>query len=117
MENNSKTVLVIVVGLALLSIFFDIKILNTIALVIGGLSILSSKLENLIVYLWGKIALILGWINTKIILSLVFYIFLTPFAILAKIFSKNDLQLKNPKKTTFVVRNHKYTKKDLENIW
>lgn len=92
------------------------RILFFIALGIGVASFFP-PLERLVVWIWGKIALVLGWINTKIILSLVFFIFLTPFALLSRIFSKNALQLKQESKSTFVERNHTYTKKDLENIW
>lgn len=91
------------------------KVLFIIALSVG---ILSFFIESAIVWVWEKFALALGWINTRIILSLVFFIFLTPFAVLSRLFSKNSsLKLKNKKNTTFVERNHTYTKKDLENIW
>lgn len=91
------------------------KVLFIIALSVG---ILSFFIESAIVWVWEKFALALGWINTRIILSLVFFIFLTPFAVLARLFSKNsNLKLKNKENTTFVERNHTYTKKDLENIW
>lgn len=93
------------------------KVLFIIALSVGVGSFIP-PLERLIVWLWGKFALGLGWINTRIILSAVFFIFLTPFGILSRLFSKNSsLQLKNDPKSTFVERNHTYTKKDLENIW
>ncbi len=82
-----------------------------------GVASFFPPLERLIVWIWEKIAMVLGWINTKIILSVVFFIFLTPFGILSRIFSKNSLQLKNDSNTTFVERNHTYSKKDLENIW
>ena len=92
------------------------KVLFFNALSVGVASFIP-PLERLIVWIWGKIALVLGWINTRIILSLVFFIFLTPFALLSRLFSKNSLQLKQESDTTFVERNHTYTKKDLENIW
>ncbi len=83
-----------------------------------GAGVLSLFIESAIVWVWGKFALGLGWINTRILLSAVFFIFLTPFAMLSRIFSKKSaLKLKNDSKTTFVERNHTYTKKDLENIW
>ncbi|QHI35244.1 hypothetical protein IMCC3317_05900 [Kordia antarctica] len=123
-ESNTKVILVMVVGFLLIATYLQWKtehtdaarILFFIALGIGVASFFP-PLERLIVWIWGKIALVLGWINTKIILSLVFFIFLTPFALLSRIFSKNALQLKQESDTTFVERNHTYTKKDLENIW
>ncbi len=117
-EDNSKVILVIVTGFLVLSyIFKSIGVeLRYVAVGIGVASFFP-PLERLIVWAWDKIAMVLGWINTKIILSLVFFIFLTPFGILSRIFSKNNLKLKHDSETTFVERNHTYTKKDIENIW
>ncbi len=124
-ENNSKVILVMVVGFMLIATYLHFKteyataakVLFIVALSIGVASLIP-PLERLIVWIWEKIGLVLGWINTKIILSLVFFIFLTPFGILSRIFTKKSaLQLKNDSKTTFVERNHTYTKKDIENIW
>ncbi|PTX61503.1 hypothetical protein C8N46_104146 [Kordia periserrulae] len=122
-ESNSKVILVIVVGFMFIAGYLFWKtdydtsatVLFCIAL---GVGILSFFIESAIVWVWEKFALALGWINTRIILSLVFFIFLTPFAVLSRVFSKNSsLKLKNKENTTFVERNHTYTKKDLENIW
>ncbi|WP_430408606.1 hypothetical protein [Kordia sp.] len=122
-ESNTKVILVMIVGFLLIATYLNYKehteaarILFFIALGVGVASFIP-PLERLVVWIWGKIALVLGWINTKIILSVVFFIFLTPFGILSRIFSKGSLQLKNDSKTTFVERNHTYSKKDLENIW
>lgn len=123
-ESNTKVILVMVVGFLLIATYLHWKteytnaarILFFIALGIGVASFIP-PLERLVVWIWGKIAMVLGWINTKIILSLVFFIFLTPFALLSRLFSKNALQLKRKSESTFVERNHTYTKKDLENIW
>lgn len=123
-ESNTKVILVIVAGFLIISAcleFFTTKQIAAtnfryIALGVGAASFFP-PLERLIVWIWEKISMVLGWISTRIILSLVFFIFLTPFAILSRIFSKNALQLKQESKTTFVERNHTYTKKDLENIW
>ena len=122
-ESNSKVILVMVMGFLLIATYLHFrteyasaaKVLFIIALSVG---ILSFFIESAIVWVWEKFALALGWINTRIILSLVFFIFLTPFAVLSRLFSKNSsLKLKNKENTTFVERNHTYTKKDLENIW
>ncbi|MEM6718796.1 MAG: hypothetical protein AAF611_05765 [Bacteroidota bacterium] len=124
-ESNTQTLLVMVTGFLVLSAlleFYFVKptpafYLRLVALGIGVASFIP-PLERLIVWFWGKFALVLGWINTRILLSVVFYIFLTPFGILSRVFSKNsNLKLKNDSKSTFVERNHTYTKKDLENIW
>ncbi|WP_420573597.1 hypothetical protein [Kordia sp.] len=118
-EDNSKVILVMVAGFLVLSYIFNEKAGVELRYVATGIGVASffPPLERLIVWIWEKIALILGWINTKIILSVVFFIFLTPFGILSRLFSKSNLKLKHDSNTTFVERNHTYTKKDLENIW
>ncbi|MCX6152048.1 MAG: SxtJ family membrane protein [Ignavibacteriales bacterium] len=43
---------------------------------------------------WMAFSVILGWVSTRIILSLIFYFVLTPTRFLAKLFGKNFLILK-----------------------
>lgn len=40
---------------------------------------------------WMKLASILGWVNTRILLSLFFYFVLTPVGLIMKLFGKNPL--------------------------
>lgn len=114
---KNKSILVIVIGFLILHLIFKINSLFYISLTIGVLSLLSSKFDTFLLYIWEKIALVLGWINTRIILSLTFFIFLTPLGVLSRLFSKDNLQIKNNNTTTFTKRNHKYSKDDLKNIW
>ena len=43
---------------------------------------------------WMRIGLTLGWINTKIILGIVFYLVFTPMGILMRIFRKDPMRRK-----------------------
>jgi hypothetical protein len=112
-----KTILVIVAGLLLLSFIFDAPLMVAIATTVGVASLVSNHLANAIVWFWEKLAQVLGFINTRILLSVLFYLFLFPIAMLSRLFSKDPMQLKNPKASVFVTRNHTYTSKDLENMW
>ncbi len=130
-QDKTKSILVIVVGfLVLYSIFkfnhrevilwgkFKTDYFLYISLGVGVLSLLSSTLEGWVLKVWFKIALVLGFINTRIILGLVFFVFLTPFAWLQKLFvRKNFLTLKDKENTVYHTRNHTYKAEDLENIW
>ena len=130
-QDKTKSILVIVVGfLVLYSIFkfnhrevifwgkFKTDYFLYISLGVGILSLLSSTLEGLILKVWFNFALLLGYINTRIILGLVFFVFLTPFAWLQKLFvRKNFLSLKDKENTVYHTRNHTYKAEDLENIW
>jgi hypothetical protein len=67
---------------------------------------------------WFKLALALGWVNSRILLSVIYFVFLMPIAWVSRLFTKDPLTLrKRNTSTLFVTRNHIYTKKDLENIW
>lgn len=67
---------------------------------------------------WLKFAEVIGTFNSKLILSLTFYLFLTPIAFLFRIFAKNPLMLKTENAASFYTeRNHSYTAADLEKMW
>jgi hypothetical protein len=44
--------------------------------------------------IWMALALILGWISTRIILSILYFLILTPIGLAAKLFGKDFLNLK-----------------------
>ena len=44
--------------------------------------------------IWMTFAVVLGWVMTRVILSLVFYLILTPISLLTKIFGEDFLGLK-----------------------
>ena len=117
--NQAQTILSIVVGfLALHYIFGGIYFLPA-ALIIGVLSLISDGFAHLVSQAWAKFAMVLGRINGNILLTLVFFICLTPVAFLMRIFKKGDaLKLKKQNaNTVYVTRDHTYTKSDLANIW
>jgi hypothetical protein len=48
-------------------------------------------------YLWMGLATILGWIVSRIILSILFYIIFTPIGVIGRLFGKRFLDLNWPK--------------------
>lgn len=130
-HDKSKSLLVIVVGfLVLYSLFtylnkdtilwgsFKVIYFLYIALAVGVLSLISETFGDWILKGWFKIAAVLGFINTRIILGLVFFVFLTPFALLQKLFvRKNFLHIKDKDTTVYATRNHEYKPEDFDNIW
>lgn len=72
---------------------------------------------NLITLIWTKFTEVFTWVNSKIILSVIFFVFLVPFGLLYKLMTKNPLQLKKKSTSYFTERNHKYEPKDLKNVW
>jgi len=117
-QNSYKTVLVIVTGLLLLSWIFKVQLLTKIGFGVALLSILFPVAADWIDWAWMKFALALGWINSRILLTVLYFLFLLPIAWVSRLFTKDPLQLKSGKtKTVYIDRNHQYIKKDLENIW
>lgn len=119
-SEKSKAQLVIVTGLVVLYFVFKSRYPYFLiaAAAVGVLSIAIPVVGDLIVKGWYKIAEILGAINGRILLSAVFFLVLLPVALMSRLGKKNPLALKREsKKSVFIDRNHKYTSKDLEQVW
>jgi hypothetical protein len=117
-NNPAITVLTIIVGLITVYIFTDIRILMYIATGIGIISLISSFVREKIHIIWFFIIKILAQIFPKIILFIIFYVVLTPVAILSKLFTKNDiLKLSKNYNSYFNQRSSSFSKIDFEKIW
>ena len=113
-----KAQLVIVTGLVVLYFVFKSPWWLYAAAAVGLLSIVIPAVGDLIVKAWFKVAEILGNINGKIILSVMFFVFLWPIAMLYRLTTKNPLAIKRTDDSSFYTeRNHQYTKDDLEQTW
>ena len=67
---------------------------------------------------WMKLAHLLGYINSRILLTFIFLFILTPVSFFNKLFGKSSLQRRQGNNNSmYVIRQHRYQKKDLENTW
>ena len=68
---------------------------------------------------WLKFAEVVGGINSRIILTLLFYLFLTPLAFVFRMTHGDFLRLNREERAAsyFTVRKHRYGPKDLTNPW
>lgn len=117
---KAKAQLVIVTGMVVLYFIFKSKYIYFLyaAGAVGVLSIFIPAAGDLIVKAWYKIAEGLGWVNSRVILSIMFFVFLWPIAMLYRLSAKNPMGIKNTNdKSAYNKRDHLYTDKDLENIW
>jgi hypothetical protein len=114
--STPKTQLVIVTGLLVFAAFFQSDTLVYISLLVGLLSFIPAA-GNRIVWAWYKLAEVLGWFNSRVLLSLIYYLVVTPIALLFRLFGNDPLLLKDKKGSMFNFREHTYTKEDLENPW
>ena len=114
-----ESCLVITVGFLFLFLWLKNPWFLRAALVVGALGAFWPWAAEKIHDGWMLLARALGWVNGKILLSAVFFIFLTPIAWLARKAKAIDLQLiKKPEAGSYYVeRNHLYKPEDIENTW
>ena len=65
-----------------------------IAGVFIGLALILPSMLKPIYIVWMTFAVILGWFMTRVILSLLFYVIITPIGLVLRIFGKDFLELK-----------------------
>ena len=110
----------VVLGLALLvvglvsggTVWYQIAVLAL--LVTGLVPVIYTPLS----WLWFGFALLVELLFSAIILTLIFYLIVTPMALLRKLFFKDILCLRSFKKgvgSVFVMRNKIYKAEDMEN--
>ena len=117
---SKEVILVIVVGLLILSRIFSIDSLAIAAIVIGLVGVVSSTLSDKIAWVWFKISDALGYIMSRVILTLVFFLILTPVALFSRLFRKKDLMGKtidDNVSSYFDIRDHEYHSGDLRDPW
>jgi hypothetical protein len=117
-EQNLRTLIVLATGILVLFLVFHKPWLSWIALGVLVIAAFSDWLSAKVAWLWLKFAEVLGKVNSRVLLSLVFFVFLVPLALVRRLFVRNALDLTPPASgTLFHERNHRYTAQDLENPW
>lgn len=64
---------------------------------------------------WMALAKVLGYIDSRILLTLLFFIILTPIAFFMRLLGKGSFVKSVKGSSLFVTRNHLYSKSDLQN--
>lgn len=117
-SNPSLTILTIIFGLLFLNYFLDNKIVFFASLILSGLGVFSPKTSLFIEKIWFKVSFILSQIIPNILLALIFYLILTPIALLSKLFnSQNNFDSNNNQKTTFINQKKSFDKKSFKRAW
>jgi hypothetical protein len=112
----AKTILIIVLGLLVVGLVTKWTGWTGIALIVGICCACSDYLAGKVDFLWMKLAQILGLIVPNILLSLVFFVFLTPIAWLSRL-GKDPLSLKNTKSSLFKEYDKSFEKTSFEKPW
>lgn len=115
-----ETICVLAIASLIIGFIFGLQIFFVIALVLLLIGTFIKKLAFVIAQGWLKFAHILGAFNTKVILTLIFFLFLTPIAILYRVVKGDSMKLSRSdknEKSYWIEKNHEYVAKDMENVW
>ncbi|PCJ86040.1 MAG: hypothetical protein COA57_06760 [Flavobacteriales bacterium] len=118
-EKILENLAVISIGFMVLYFLFKKFWLLDVSLAVLLIAVFIKPLAKLISRGWMKLAEGMGFVMSKVLLSIIFFLILTPIAFLQKITSKDNLRLKKePGKSLYFEREgHEFTKEDLENPW
>ena len=94
-------ILLVIVGFLFFKEIASYKIFAYTAVIFIGLGLMIPIILKPIYIIWMVFALILGWIMTRVILSLLFYTVLTPIGFLSNIFGKDFLKLNKLETDTY----------------
>lgn len=124
MENAAKkgrpteTCLVIATGLLVIYLLHPARPLIYGAIALGVVGAFVPSVAKWVDWAWYKLSEGMGWVMSRVMLSVVFFVFLFPMALLSRVFGKKDsLQLRKKQGSYWTERNHVYEGKDLENVW
>jgi hypothetical protein len=122
-QKHLETILVLVLALGIFYWFSHEKrpelgkYLLLSALILGLIGVFIPFLADKIHWAWMKLAHVMGWVMSKVILTLVFFVFLVPIALLMRALGKGSVKLKAGGNSYYKERNFLYDKDSLEHVW
>jgi len=87
-----KTILVLALAALVFHIIWEVKWLLWLAMGFLVISLKQNPLADLIVKLWLKLSEYIGMFMSKIILSMVFFVLLTPLAMFYRVFNREMIK-------------------------
>ncbi|MDX1640350.1 MAG: hypothetical protein R3220_01540 [Balneolaceae bacterium] len=116
-KNNPKsTVLIISMGFLLIYLIWDVRLFLYIAFGVGILG-LSDYISRMIEQFWMGLSKLLSYIVPNILLTIVFYLILFPFALINKMVTKDPLLLSPEHDTFWVDEESEPDPKSFEKPW
>ena len=108
---------VMVGGFCLIGYAINVYLMIWIALGVGAVSFLIPWVGKKVVAGWMLFSQAIGYVMSRVLLTIVFFLVLFPVALIYRISNKDSLDMKSGKGPIFKTRNHTYTAADLENPW
>ena len=112
-----ETSLVLTTGFLLVFWLTKTEFFLYLSFAFGFIGIFIQPLARLVTILWFKLADVLNYVFSRIILGAIFFLVLFPISLMYRRTNKDKLQLKNTGSTNWFERNKKYSGADLENTW
>lgn len=109
------SLLVIAIGFGLFYLVFKKEWMLT-PIGVSFIGFLIGSVGDLVHIIWMQLAKLLGYINSRIVLAILFFLLLSPLALLRKLFQRKQAPSQSLK-SGFSNRNHVYTKEDLVAPW
>lgn len=117
-QKHLETILVLVLALGILFWLTHKTYLFLAAGILAFIGIFIPYISDKIHWAWMKLAHLMGYVMSKVLLTLIYLLILLPLAFLSRTFgSKNGINLKPGTQSCFKDRNFTYTKESLENVW
>jgi hypothetical protein len=119
MERNKHLETIIVLVLALVVVYMASPTHHKYwlwgALALGAIGVFIPWLAGKIHWAWMKLAHVMGYVMSKVMLTLVYVLVVVPMGIFSR--KKITMRLKAHSTSYFKERNYTYKKEDLENVW
>jgi len=101
-------------------LFFGMTAFLVAALTLLFTGLFLKRLSMRIAEVWLRFAGLIGAINSRIILTLIFYLVLTPLAFVYRLFHGDFMKIRrqdDPGRSYWTRRDHQYNPRDLGNVW
>lgn len=111
---------VVVLAILLVGTIFTMDWLTYTGITLLGLALVSSTINEYFAWIWMKFARAIGTVNSKILLTLIFYLFLTPIALLYRLIMGNPLitvDREGNRNSYFSSRDKTFDQNDFETPW
>lgn len=116
-EKILEAILVITTGFIVLFAVLGKEWMLFVATASGLVGLLIPWLAAIVANVWYKIGEVLGFVVSKVVLFLLFYVLLTPIAFFYRLFNHDTLLLKRQNRSLWSDRNHMFQSTDLKNSW
>lgn len=113
----TETVTVFALLAVLGGLYFKINEFYYIAAILLFASLLFPWMIKPAAFIWWNFSLVLSWLSSRIILTILFLILVIPVALIRRLMGKDALQLKAFKKisnSAYIQKNHSFTEADLK---